>query len=227
MGDRNQHLFVEANRDRFVGPFLEIGSKNYGSTQDLRAIMGGPDDYVGLDMADGDGVDIVLDLTRPFEEIDAALGGKRFGTVFCLSVLEHCAQPFAMADTLTRLLTDGGVLCVSVPWAWQFHGYPSDYWRFSHEGVKLLFPALTFDATRGKAALRDGEFEPLDENIGRLPLRTSPHRAAGRGGRAVAAGLMKALGRLPGFDWLLGHPYVMAPTMISMIGRKDAGAAGE
>lgn len=223
MGDRNQHLYVERHREIFAGPFLEIGSKNYGSTQDLRAILGRPDDYVGLDMAAGDGVDVVLDLTRPFGEIDEVLGRRRFGTIFCLSVLEHCAQPFAMAETITRLLADGGTLCVSVPFAWQFHGYPSDYWRFTHEGVKLLFPDLDFDDAAGVAALRDGEFKPLDTEIGKLPLRTSPHREAGRGGRGVAAGVLKAVGRLPGFGWVLGHPYVMAPTMISMIGRKAGG----
>ena len=50
-----------------------------------------------------------------------------------------------MAANITRLLGANGCLYVSVPHAWKFHGYPSDYWRFTPEGVKKLFPDLSFD----------------------------------------------------------------------------------
>src|SRR5688500_11735663 len=135
MGSPEQYRFANQHRERFAGPILEIGSKDYGSTENLRKLFPGFE-YVGIDMQAGPGVDVVLDFTRPFAEIDAALAGRRFGTIFCLSVLEHCDQPFVMADNMTRLLAPGGSVYVSVPFAWKFHGYPSDYWRFTHEGVK-------------------------------------------------------------------------------------------
>ena len=34
----------------------------------------------------------------------------------------------------------------SVPFVWRIHAYPSDYWRFTKEGVKLLFPRIRFSA---------------------------------------------------------------------------------
>ena len=89
MGDVNQFEFVSHIAPTLTGPFLEIGSRNYGNTQDLRSMFMPCGEYVGVDMSDGEGVDYVVDLTRPFAEIDTALHGKRFATIFCLSVLEH------------------------------------------------------------------------------------------------------------------------------------------
>src|SRR5207248_659352 len=103
VGDINQYVWIEKGAANLEGPFLEVGSKNYGSTQDLRRLFSGRGKYVGVDMAAGNGVDVVLDLTRDFAEVDRALSGERFGSIFCLSVLEHCDQPFRMADNLTRL----------------------------------------------------------------------------------------------------------------------------
>ena len=142
MGDINQCQFVLRHKDALSGPFLEIGSRDYGSTQDLRSFFPG-ETYVGVDLSAGDSVDKVLDLTQPFEVIDEALEQQRFGTIFSLSVMEHCDQPFLMAENMTCLLKPGGRIVLSVPFAWKFHGYPSDYWRFTQEGVKKLFPKIT------------------------------------------------------------------------------------
>lgn len=73
MGFKNHELFIKRHQGRFRGPFLEIGAKDYGSTVNLRAMFPG-ENYVGIDMAEGKGVDLVLDLTRPFEEIDGGPG---------------------------------------------------------------------------------------------------------------------------------------------------------
>ena len=103
MGDINQKILIRKHAEQLDGPFLEIGSKDYGNTQDLRALF--PDSkYVGADMEDGPGVDIVIDFTKDFETLDSELCGQRFKTIFCLSVLEHCENPFKMAENLMLLL---------------------------------------------------------------------------------------------------------------------------
>ena len=38
MGDVNQVLFVEKHAEQFQGPYLEVGSKDYGNTADLRRV---------------------------------------------------------------------------------------------------------------------------------------------------------------------------------------------
>jgi hypothetical protein len=147
-----------------------------------------------VDRQAGAGVDRVLDLAAPFEEVDRALAGRRFQTVLSTSVLEHCADPFRMAANLTRLLAPGGWIYVSVPFAFRFHGYPSDYWRFTPEGVRLLFPGVAFDEAAGCwSTAKAGDFRPLSDAIGQ-------------------ARVSKPLRLL--FPWR----YVLAPTMVHMLG---------
>ena len=219
MGSVNQLLFVKRHAAKLTGPFLEVGSKDYGNTQDLRGVFRGQGEYVGADLDPGPGVDVVLDLTLPLAEIDSRLGGRRFGTIFCLSVLEHCVQPFAMAENLTQLLAPGGKLCVSVPFAFQFHAYPSDYWRFTHEGIKILFPRLHFDLQDGAAVTsRTGEFKPLDKEIGKISFGSKWHRRQGHYLRSVVAKSLGTLGRIGILRWLAGYDYVLSPTLVMMIG---------
>ena len=223
MGDVNQLLFIRRHAHRFTGPYLEVGSKDYGSTQDLRALFADKGDYVGVDLETGPGVDLVLDLAGDLAPIEAALGGERVGTVFCLSVLEHCERPFCMAENLTRLLSPGGHLCVAVPFAFKFHAYPSDYWRFTHEGVKRLFPELVFRPDDGLAATsRNGDFHPLDARLGRIDFSTKAHWRRGKFCRGISAAVLRWLARAGPLAWLAGHRYLLAPTMILMIGRREA-----
>jgi SAM-dependent methyltransferase len=219
MGSINQLLFIQRHVAELAGPFLEAGAKDYGDTQDLRTVFRGRGEYLGADIESGPGVDVVLDFTRPFAEVDGLLGGRRFGTIFCLSVMEHCVQPFVMAENLTRLLLPGGKLCIAVPFAYRFHSYPSDYWRFTYEGVKILFPRLHFDPRAGTAATsRTGEFKPLDEELGLISFGAKWHRRKGHFLRGVAAKTLSWLGRIGILRWLAGYDYVLSPTEVMMIG---------
>jgi hypothetical protein len=220
MGSINQLLFVQHHASEMLAPFLEVGAKDYGNTQDLRSVVHGRGEYVGADIESGPGVDVALDFTQPFEEVDQQLGGRRFGTIFCLSVMEHCKQPFVMAENLTKLLHPGGKLCLAVPFVYQFHGYPSDYWRFTHEGVKILFPRLVFSPENGTAATsRTGEFKPLDNELGLISFGSKWHRRQGHFFRGIIAKTIGTLGQIGILRWLAGYPYVMAPTEVIMIGK--------
>lgn len=219
MGDINQTKFIQNHGDSLSGPFLEVGSKDYGSTENLRPLFADRGKYVGVDMAEGSGVDVVVDLTSDFADIDCALDGERFGTIICLSVLEHCARPFQMAENLTRLLKPGGQICISAPFAWKFHGYPSDYWRFTHEGIKQLFGELAFDSSLGASATSNrGGFQQLDQELGKIPLSSKAQRQQGGFLRGLSAGLLRMAGRLGMFRWIGGYRYVLAPTNVMMIG---------
>lgn len=218
MGDLNQLRYVEARTARFRGPFLEVGARDYGTTQDLRPLFPGSE-WLGVDLQDGPGVDLVVDLAAPWAEVDRALGGRRFGSVVCLSVLEHCARPFEMAANLTGLLEPGGVACVGVPFAWKLHGYPSDYWRFTHHGVEQLFPGLAFAPEDTVLATeRDGVLLPVDDDLGRIPFGTGHWRRRGHPLRAVAAGSLRWLARIGLLRWLAGYRYVLAPSHLLMLG---------
>ncbi len=219
MGDINQWTYIRRFSDQLAGPYLEVGSKDYGSTQDLRSLFAGRGRYLGVDLEDGPGVDLVVDLTADFDQIDRALEGARFGTAFCLSVLEHCRRPFEMAGNLTRLLRPGGKVCVSVPFSWKFHAYPDDYWRFTHQGVQALFARLEFDPRQTVAATsRANEFAPVDRDLGRVSFRTKPHWRKGHIVRGLSAKLLGTLAKAGIWKWFAGYPYVLLPTNILMIG---------
>ena len=222
MGSTNQLLYIQKYAEQLQGPYLEVGSKDYGNTQDIRSFFSKRDNYLGLDLSEGKGVDLVMDLTNKFEEIDAKLDGRRFGTIFCLSVLEHCEQPFVMADNMTRLLEKDGKLVISLPFAWQFHGYPSDYWRFTPEGIKKLFPRLSFQDDLGVATTpASKEISPLDENVGIISFSSKANWSKGRILRGISAKILKLLAGIGLLRWLVGNGYVLAPTMITMLGVKD------
>ncbi|MEQ8396398.1 methyltransferase domain-containing protein [Thalassobaculum sp.] len=126
-------------------PVLQVGAREAvvdRSDRSWRRQLDGRD-FTGLDVADGDGVDVVADLCWPFERLDAALAHRRFGLILCQHVLEHVKRPFTAADNLAGLLAPGGTLYVATPWVQAFHGYPDDYWRFSFRGLMELFPDLS------------------------------------------------------------------------------------
>ncbi|VAX38368.1 hypothetical protein MNBD_PLANCTO02-1271 [hydrothermal vent metagenome] len=225
MGDVNQFQLIQEITNSLEAPFLEVGSKNYGSTQNLRSLLEGKGEYIGIDMAEGDGVDHCLDLTHDFSVIDEKFSGQRFNTVICLSVLEHCDKPFKMAENIERLLKPGGQAVIWVPFAWKFHGYPSDYWRFTHEGVKKLFPTLSFEVSAGVASTsKEGEFLPLDENIGLAYLNSKNHWKKGNYLQGTVAKAMRILGNIKPFSWLSGYRYVLVPTGVFMVGTLNADA---
>jgi SAM-dependent methyltransferase len=219
VGDLNQYLFVEANRAAFEGSYLEVGSRDVGTPGRIRGLFAG-EEYVGLDMEPGEGVDVAADLTWPFERVDSALGGRRFGTVFCLSVLEHCLTPHAMAVNITRLLAPNGRVFVSVPFAWKVHAFPSDYWRFTPDGVRALFPDLVFDTGLDHAATSIvGETFPLDADLGRLSVKSAGwHFKRGRRMRGFEVGLLRLMSALGPLRWLTRYRYVIHPVMINMVG---------
>ncbi len=225
MGDVNQRIFVEKLAPRLQGPFLEVGSRNYGNTQDLRSLFGPDCEYVGVDLEGGSGVDAVIDLTEDFTRIDERLGGRRFGTVFCLSVLEHCDRPFNMADNLTRLLKPGGWLCVAAPFAWRIHDYPHDLWRFTPDGIRTLFPLVEFQAQEClSATTRPGEFAAIDDDLGKVFFSFNRHRRSGHPVRGISAEFLRLLSRVGLLRWLVGHRHVLAPTTILMAGQRRGSA---
>ncbi len=220
MGDINDQIYIQNQMSDFRGPYLEVGSKDYGNTQDIKHLFPKAEKYVGIDMEEGLRVDIVLDLTEKMDEIDKKLEKLRFGTIFCLSVLEHCENPFLVADNLTSLLKRGGQICISVPFALGFHGYPSDYWRFTHEGIKKLFPKLSFDLDRSvSATTRKNDFRCIDKELGRIPFSSKYYFRKGNLLQGMSAKFLKTLSCIGLLRWLVGYKYIMPPTHIYMIGK--------
>lgn len=121
------------------GRTLIAGSCVYGGKQDRRALYA---DAVGVDLQDGPGVDVVYDLELDTHNILE----PTFSHIECRSVLEHAKRPWRLAATLERLLLPGGTIDITVPFCWRLHSYPSDYWRFTADAVREIFPSIEWRA---------------------------------------------------------------------------------
>jgi hypothetical protein len=54
-------------------------------------------------------------------------------------VLEHVPYPWLLAKEINRILKVGGLVFHNTHQAWPMHEQPNDFWRFSEEGLKVLF----------------------------------------------------------------------------------------
>jgi SAM-dependent methyltransferase len=121
-----------------AGRTLIVGSQIYKGREDRRLAF---THAVGIDMLPGPGVDLVWNL-----EEAPPLGWDQFDHIECRSVLEHSRRPWLLAANLERMLVKGGTLDLSVPFVWNVHAYPDDYWRFTVPAVRELFPRIEWSA---------------------------------------------------------------------------------
>lgn len=146
MGDINQLIWVKKNLDFVKSDVIEIGSKFYSKEtfMDYRNLCTENGlKYIGTDLIEGQNVDMVVDFTENISIIEKKLGNK-FNTVICCSVLEHVKDIVSFANNVSAIVNQGGVLLLYVPFTWEFHGYPNDYWRFTPAAVEYLFNHFSF-----------------------------------------------------------------------------------
>jgi uncharacterized protein YbaR (Trm112 family) len=60
--------------------------------------------------------------------------------VFMRAVMEHVAHPDVFASEVDRVLKKNGLLFNMIPFIFPLHAYPNDYFRYTPEGIKQLFP---------------------------------------------------------------------------------------
>lgn len=126
------------------GRTLIVGSHVYATRTDRRKLY---PNAVGVDMLAGPGVDVVADLEDASQVLDLLLDDGAFDHIECRSVLEHSRRPWKLAENLTGwLMAPGATLDLSVPFVWKVHAYPSDYWRFTVEAVREIFPDIEWQA---------------------------------------------------------------------------------
>jgi hypothetical protein len=126
-------VFVaEVNRRRLR--VLEVGSRIVvPGTETKRGYF--DHEYIGFDYYKDANTDVVGDVHR----LSQYFAGQLFGAIFSHSVLEHLAVPWIAALEMIKLLEIGGLIFHHVPAAWPPHELPSDFWRISTEGLRVLF----------------------------------------------------------------------------------------
>lgn len=112
-------------------------------SQPYRRHLGGFARYLGIDLPGtpdaGEGADIHADARAiPLADGVADL-------VLCTEVMEHVPHPHTMLADIFRVLAPGGVLVLSVPFAWHIHDEPHDYWRFTEYGLRFMLEEAGFE----------------------------------------------------------------------------------
>ena len=86
-----------------------------------------------VDLYNYPGVNVVSDICKTPLESDSV------DRIVCDNVLEHVKDPKLAVAEMLRILKKGGVAYIAVPFLYPFHSSPSDYQRYSKEGLKFLF----------------------------------------------------------------------------------------
>jgi SAM-dependent methyltransferase len=103
--------------------------------------------YVTLDHAETDHSGKV-DLLGSADSIPADAGS--FDVVLCTQVLEHVPDPQRAMREFHRVLVPGGLLLATVPFVWEEHEAPHDYYRYTRWGIEHLLQQAGF----GQAEVR-------------------------------------------------------------------------
>jgi len=74
----------------------------------------------------------------PIEQLSKNGHAGKYGTMVCLSTLEHMEHPFHAFEAFHELLQPGGLLILSTVFSFPVHGAPQDYWRFTPACLEML-----------------------------------------------------------------------------------------
>jgi SAM-dependent methyltransferase len=69
---------------------------------------------------------------------------RSFDVVLCTQVLEHVPNPLESLREFHRILPPGGRLLATVPFAWEEHELPHDYYRYTSGGIEHLARSAGF-----------------------------------------------------------------------------------
>ncbi len=120
------HAWVRRQRAAVEGSVLNVGAGG-----EIAPCVGR---CQSIDINPERGPDLVADVC----DLRGVFERERFDAVFLIEVLEHVNEPQRAVDELRRVLKPGGRLILSVPYIFEMHDVPGDYWRFTEFGLRLM-----------------------------------------------------------------------------------------
>jgi ubiquinone/menaquinone biosynthesis C-methylase UbiE len=77
-----------------------------------------------------------IDIYSPLHKIPFA--DEHFNSIFCNAVLEHVVNPHEVLNEFYRVLSKNGYLYLCVPFLQPYHPDPTDYQRYTQDGLHAL-----------------------------------------------------------------------------------------
>lgn len=84
-------------------------------------------EYIGVDFTENSLADLILDMNKdilPFSDYT-------FDVIILSEVLEHLYNPFNAIKEAVRVLKKNGLIYISTPFLFYYHGAPYDYYRYT------------------------------------------------------------------------------------------------
>ncbi len=145
------HLTSDDVRGKAV---IEVGSMNLNGSLRTVAEALGPSCYIGVDLKEGPGVDIVCDVLDLIDRF----GAGTFDVLISTELLEHVRDWRRVINTFKHILKPNGILLLTTrSRGFPFHEYPFDYWRFETSDMQYLFSDFVVEALENDP-LRPGVF---------------------------------------------------------------------
>ena len=121
---------------------LDIGSFDKTGNYNYKVILNEEKwTYTGLDLKEGNNVDIVIKDPYDWPEID----DNSYDVIVSGQTLEHSEFFWKTMEEINRILKPGGLCCIIVPSSGPVHRNPVDCYRFTEEGVISLAKYVKFD----------------------------------------------------------------------------------
>jgi len=114
---------------------LEVGSLDVNGTLRYGIQRMKPLEYIGIDIEEGRGVDIICKAENLVEKF----GEESFDFVLSTCMLEHVQDWKACISQIKRVCKKEGHILIIVPSMYPYHEYPHDYWRFSKTDMIRIF----------------------------------------------------------------------------------------
>jgi SAM-dependent methyltransferase len=139
----HQHIVALAPSVR--GRLLDVGcgSKPYQKYFEAS-------EYIGLDMQGRN-----KHADRSYDGKTFPFSDGEFDAVLTSEVLEHVFNPDEFLSEINRVLRDGGVLLLTVPFVWDEHEQPFDYARYSSFGLRHLLESHGFEIIEHRKTMDD------------------------------------------------------------------------
>jgi SAM-dependent methyltransferase len=122
---------------RFSGTILDLGGcKKEGYH---RIISSSEKNISTANMAGAGACDFTVDLEKPF-----SISSSSYENIICLNVLEHIFNFLNVVDESYRVLKPGGFYVLSVPFLFNIHGSPNDYFRYTKSSMEKMLSGAGF-----------------------------------------------------------------------------------
>ena len=118
-----------------IGSFDRDGDYNYGLLLNEKKWT-----YHGLDLEEGNNVDIVIENPYDWKEIE----NETYDVVISGQAFEHIEYFWLTLEQVRRVLKPEGLICIIVPSSGPVHRNPYDCYRFNQDGMKAMAKYINF-----------------------------------------------------------------------------------